>query len=138
MTYSRFCLKYNHNLTITKSKNAYSTHCVISVQIRSFFWSVFSRNTGKYGPERTPYLETFHVVYKLWKKWKWVAVLKSSVIRQKGESQSGCLKKTKHAKFSKKRTFFTPWYVHAGCFLEIPVLRFALLPFYRRFVNDSF
>ena len=32
----------------------------------------------------------------------------SSVIRQKGESQNGCFKKIKHAKFSKKRTFLTP------------------------------
>ena len=32
----------------------------------------------------------------------------SSVIRQKGESQNGCFKKTKHAKFSTKRTFLTP------------------------------
>ena len=32
----------------------------------------------------------------------------SSVIRQKGESQNGCLKKTRHAKFSKKRIFLTP------------------------------
>ena len=31
----------------------------------------------------------------------------SSVIRQKGESQNGCFKKTKHAKFSEKRTFLT-------------------------------
>ena len=37
---------------------------------------------------------------------------KSSVIRQKGESQSGCFKKTKHAKFSEKRTFLTLWYAH--------------------------
>ena len=47
-------------------------HCVNSVQIRSFFWSVISRirtdygeilNTvGKYGPEKTPYLDTFHAV----------------------------------------------------------------------------
>ena len=33
-----------------------------SVQIRSYFWSVFSPNTGKYGPEITPYLDTFHAV----------------------------------------------------------------------------
>ena len=32
----------------------------------------------------------------------------SSVIRQKGESQNGCFKKTKHANFSEKRIFFTP------------------------------
>ena len=46
-----------------------STRCVKSVQIQSLFWSVFSciwtefsPNTGKYGPEKTPYLDTFHVV----------------------------------------------------------------------------
>ena len=49
-----------------------------SVQIRSIFWSEFSRirteygdtshlsvsspNVGKYGPENTPYLDTFHAV----------------------------------------------------------------------------
>ena len=26
-------------------------------------YSVFSPNAGKYGPEITPYLDTFHVVY---------------------------------------------------------------------------
>ena len=37
-----------------------------SVQIRSYFWSVFSciqSNTGKYGPQITPYLDTFHTVH---------------------------------------------------------------------------
>ena len=38
-----------------------SRHCVKSVQIPSFF-SVFSPNTGKYGPEKIPYLDTFHAV----------------------------------------------------------------------------
>ena len=51
-------------------------HCVKSVQVRSFFWSVFSRirteygevlrenagNAGKYGPKITPCLDTFHAV----------------------------------------------------------------------------
>ena len=37
-------------------------HCVKCVQIRSFFWSVFSPNTGKYGPEKTPHLDTLHTV----------------------------------------------------------------------------
>ena len=50
-------------------------NCVESVQIRSYFWSVFSCiwteywdlcnkiiNTGKFGPEITPYLDTFHAV----------------------------------------------------------------------------
>ena len=35
--------------------------------VRSFLYtpylSVFSPNTGKYGPEITPYLHTFHVVF---------------------------------------------------------------------------
>ena len=31
----------------------------------------------------------------------------ASVIRQKGESQDGCFKKTKHTKFSEKRRFLT-------------------------------
>ena len=33
-----------------------------------------------------------------------------SVISQKGESQNGCFKKTKHATISKKPTFLTLWY----------------------------
>ena len=28
------------------------------------FWSVFSRNVGKYGPENTPHLDTFHAGYR--------------------------------------------------------------------------
>ena len=39
-----------------------------------------------------------------------IITIKSSVIRQNGESQNGFLKKTKHAKFSEKRTFLTLWY----------------------------
>ena len=37
-------------------------HCVKSVQVRSFFWSVFSPNTGENGTKNTPYLDTFHAV----------------------------------------------------------------------------
>ena len=33
------------------------------------------------------------------------------MIRQKGESQNGCFKKTKHAKFSEKK-ILTPWYAY--------------------------
>ena len=54
-----------------------SSNCVKTVQIRSFFWSIFSRirteygteyltvfspNAGKYGPEKTSYLDTCHAV----------------------------------------------------------------------------
>ena len=37
---------------------------------------------------------------------------KSSVMRQKGESQNGGNKKSNHAKFSEKRTSLSPWYAH--------------------------
>ena len=57
-------------------------HCVESVQIRSYFWSVFSRIRGEYGeirsiwsvfsrirgeygPEITPNLDNFHAVMVL-------------------------------------------------------------------------
>ena len=39
-----------------------------SVQIASFsgpYFPVSSPNTGKYGPEKTPYLDTFHAVHIL-------------------------------------------------------------------------
>ena len=35
-----------------------------------------------------------------------------SVIRQNGKSRNGCFKKTKHAKFSEKRTLLTHLYAH--------------------------
>ena len=47
------------------------------------------------------------------------------VIKQKSKYQDGCFKKTKHAKFSEKQTFLTPWYAdkfRVLCFLETPVL----------------
>ena len=82
-------------------------------------------------------------------------IIISSVITQKGESQNGCFKKRKHAKFSKKRTFFLTSDTHTyvcisggkKCsffgkfgvlsFLETPVLRFALLSYYRRYQGLS-
>ena len=33
--------------------------CVKSVLMQSFFWSVFSCIRTEYGPEKTPYLDTF-------------------------------------------------------------------------------
>ena len=75
--------------------------------------------------------------------------LNSSVIRQKGECQKGCFKKTKHANFPKNNYFLPPdthtnvcvsggkkcslfGKISALCFLGTPVLRFALLPYYRQ------
>ena len=59
--------------------------------------------------------------------------LKSSVIRQNGESQNRCFKKTKHAKFSEKRTFLTPLYgkIWRALFswnTRFEIRSFALLP----------
>ena len=53
-------------VTMFKQEKAFqrSYHCVKSVQIRSYFWSVFNPNAGKCGPKKTPYLDTFHTVYK--------------------------------------------------------------------------
>ena len=46
----------------TKLQNYSHVHCVKIIQIRSFFWSVFSRIRTEYGPEITPYLDTFHAL----------------------------------------------------------------------------
>ena len=40
-------------------RDSFAIHCVKSVQIRSIFSPIFSPNTGKYGPEITPYLDIF-------------------------------------------------------------------------------
>ena len=79
--------------------------------------------------------------------------MKSSVIRQKGESQNGCFKKKKSTpNFPKNEHFLVPdphTYVCVSegkkcsffgklgvlCFLETPILRFALLPYYQQFPN---
>ena len=61
-------------------------HCIKSVQIRSFFWSVFSHIRTEYGDllckspysvlmrentdqKKNPYLDTFYTV-KYWSMWK--------------------------------------------------------------------
>ena len=48
-------------LQITTNKLIH-IHRVKSVQIQSIFCSVFSPNAGKYGLEKTLYLDTFHAV----------------------------------------------------------------------------
>ena len=75
----------------------------------------------------------------------------SSVIRQKGESQNGVSRKQSTPNFPKNKHFLNPdthTYVSVLgskkcsffgkfcvlCFLETPILRFALLPHYRRVV----
>ena len=78
----------------------------------------------------------------------------SSVIGQKGQSQNGYHKNTKHTKFSKNEHFLLldkhTWVCVSGgkkclffgksggfCFLVTPVLRFALLPYCRRSVQKT-
>ena len=42
--------------------NFKASQCVENVQIRSYFSSIFSPNTRKYGSEITPHLDTFQAV----------------------------------------------------------------------------
>ena len=58
--------------------------------------------------------------------------LKTSVKRQKGESQNGGNKKGKHVKFSEKRTFLIVWYVRVGK-VVFPKIWRVLLSSYLRF-----
>ena len=69
-----------------------------------------------------------------------ITIISIIVLRQKGESQNGCFKKTKHSKFSEKHIFYPlirkkcSFFGKFGvlCFLKTPVLRFAILSYYRR------
>ena len=75
------CLKIFGNLLsfALKMKKVTHIHCVKSVQIWSFFWSIFpcfrneygdlqstgntdQKNTGKYGPKENPYFRIFHAL----------------------------------------------------------------------------
>ena len=81
----KICMLKTRYYTVQLYPNVkvYASYSVKSVQIWSFFWSVFSLHTpylsvcslnaGKYGPEKTPYFDTFHTVtgilncnYLLW------------------------------------------------------------------------
>ena len=55
-------LAWIYDDVLQKSRNA--VNCVKCVQIRRFSWSVFSRIWTEYGPEKTPYLDTFHAVIR--------------------------------------------------------------------------
>ena len=50
---------------------------------------------------------------------------KPSVIRQKGESQNGFFKKTKHVKFSKKKNISYPLITHTIVFIPIREIPFT-------------
>ena len=45
-----------------------NSHCVKIIQIRSYYWSIFSHIRSKYGPEKTPYLDTFRSLRINWIK----------------------------------------------------------------------
>ena len=77
-----------------------------------------------------------------------VKKLASLILRQKGKSQNGCFKKTKHGQIFRKTNVSYPlirtpegkkcsFFGKLGvlCFLETPLLRFALLPYYRRLTH---
>ena len=49
-------------LNLRNLDNKVSSHCMKSVQMRSYFWFVFSCIRIEYGAEITPYLDTFHAV----------------------------------------------------------------------------
>ena len=59
-----------------------------------------------------------------------------SVISQEGESQNGCFKKSKHAKFSKKQTFLTPRYAHVRLRIRWQEIIVWHLPFW--LITDNF
>ena len=85
-------------------------------EILEIFWkrghgNVFSKKFAIVNrPELRRVLTTFNLKDNFLNKYSGGHT--SSVIRQKGEPQNGCLKERKHAKFSEKRIFLTPWYAH--------------------------
>ena len=92
------------NRLAASRKRLYSTHCVKCVQMRSFFWFVFSPNAGKYGPEKTPFMDTFHIVtifinaspikIKSWMNvWHFAALLYVEICSCLVFGFSGCIQK---------------------------------------------
>ena len=66
----------------------------------------------------------------------------SSVIRQKDESQNGCFKKNKTSQifvcaYQEVRNVRVSENLACFVFLETPVLRFALLPYYRQIPTST-
>ena len=80
-----------------KSINEYSTQTSGNWQLQ-FYWKTLNLDFEKVWMENILGRETgkFNIV-------------NSSVIRQKGESQNGCYKKTSTSSFPKKQTFLNPW-----------------------------
>ena len=63
----------------TKEVKLASQVKVLGVEVHTLYLSIFSPNAGKYGPEKTPYLDTFHAVIRQsrwhWKRQKTVTIL---------------------------------------------------------------
>ena len=58
-----FCLQYFANVVRTPNTKYLTVWKVSNYGVISDpYFPVFSPNTGKYGPEITPYLDTFHTV----------------------------------------------------------------------------
>ena len=60
------------------------SYCVKTAQIQSFpgpYFPAFGLNTGKYEPEKTPYLDIFHAVSLTWEIKKLFYNVKKSVFK---------------------------------------------------------
>ena len=92
-------------------------YCCDLFQSLSKFYPFSGTYTFRYfrfATKSTKWLPHYHVAHYLWVSSlenigiQGVILRNSSVIKQKRESQNGCYLKTKHVKFSEKRTFLTP------------------------------
>ena len=79
---------------------------------RSIFIFLHWRKVDLCHDQKSCWFKHYYIIDKKFSYWLWCQTAKSSVIRQRYESQNECFKKIKHAKFSEKRTFLTPWYVY--------------------------
>ena len=134
-----------HSKTITKSKIGCTNFCECNTcrwnmaRWNMFFWKTNIKHKNHW---------SFSVPLKISEN-QWYESnglnTKTTMIHifgSKTESQNVCYKKTKHAKFSKKRTFLKSGGKKCSLFgkfdvlwfLVTPVLRFDLLPHYRRYV----
>ena len=81
--------------------NILRIHCVKSVQIRNFFWSVFpafSPNTGKYWPKGH---SSPNFMIKKFQKVDWVIVQWSHDLNERNSQQRCCVKKIIFENFAK-------------------------------------
>ena len=116
----------------------YPQNSKLLIRIKNLFFQIFWRSV-RGSLQNRPFLK---------QRSRGIVYYSSTVIRQKREPQKGCSKKTKHVKFSEKTNMSYPQGVRnvlffgefggVLCFLETPVLRFALLLYYRRVFTENF